>query len=717
MTKIFIACLLLLGACATHPTHYSPSLDDKYNWLVERDSARVQQWVRAQNELTQTTFASGSRFTKDREEILEIRNRAATLPTGQVYGKYLYKVLKGDAHPRGLWRRILIADLVSKRETWRDLLDLDALSKKDKTEYSLSSTECLEPQFTKCLLLLAVAGADHTIIREFDVETKSFVEGGFRTQQPAMNGVQWIDKDEIFVTSDFGPGTVSKSTYPRQVRIWKRGEQLSHATLVYEAKSSSTGAFIEDASRSPRGVFFIGDFLAFRDRQYSMFRDGKLTSRLETPLDAELIGLFGDEIVFKLGKPWQRGGRSFDGDSVISLNLNEPNNPSLIRQIYAPAKDEVIGSVDISQSALWIRLLKNVTGRLLKITRSETGWNAEKIQSEFGGSFSLMNVTPYQNSFFVDSEDFLEPEQLYYFDGRTNSAKSFAAREKDFDARGLTSEIHWTTSRDGTAVPYFMVHRKGVANDGNQPTLIYGYGAANDIESPWYLGAAGKEWVEKGGVFVSAVLRGGGEFGTQWWREGAKENKQHTFDDFIAIAEDLIRTKITNPKKLGIYGSSWGGLLVSAVAVQRPDLFAAVAPQMPMEDMLNFPLLPIGDTWTGEFGDPTDPVYEKVLRGYSPYHNVKASDHYPAMLFISSTNDDRMHPAHARRMVAKMQDQGHPVYYYESNEGGHRGSSTNEKFAFHWALTWVFFQDTLSLQDRSQPTSSPTGKRRRPVDR
>jgi CHASE1-domain containing sensor protein/acetyl esterase/lipase len=264
-----------------------------------------------------------------------------------------------------------------------------------------------------------------------------------------------------------------------------------------------------------------------------------------------------------------------------------------------------------------------------------------------------------------------------------------------FNAKGLAVAQHEATSKDGTKIPYFVVMREDAKRDGNTPTLLYGYGGFEIPMTPSYSGTIGAGWLEWGGAFVLANLRGGGEFGPEWHKAAQREGHQRSFDDFIAVAEDLVKRGITTPRHLGIMGGSNGGLLVGATFVQRPDLFRAVVCQVPLLDMKRYSHLLAGASWMGEYGDPDKPEDWAFISKYSPYQNVRKDAKYPRVLFTTTTRDDRVHPGHARKMVAKMKAQGHDVLYFEDVEGGHGAGSTPAQQAYMWSLTYTFLRNEL----------------------
>ncbi|MBL7671015.1 MAG: S9 family peptidase [Bdellovibrionaceae bacterium] len=665
---------------------------------MEKNGRKAQKWVNSQNERTIKSYGGDKDFEKVYGEILKKENNEDRLFEGEIRGDYYYQCYSDKDHSLGLWRRTKLSAYFAQQEEWETLLDLDDLSKKENTRYKLQSVSCLRPSNERCLLKLSISGADASVVREFDLKKKALVETGFNILKPFKHDFHWRDLNSILVTSDFGAGSISKANYGLQVRLWKRGESLERSKLVYSAKQDAVGVFFDNKNIVPGEPIILGDYSDFRQKTYRVFRDGSFDTKIDLPSNAEIVAIFKNKIIAKLLGPWLNGNEEIVDGSLIGLTLKSGTNNSIVSVILRPGNHEVVRSVVASGEKLWVHLLKDLKNSLVAMDFEDGQWRTQKYVIDSDGTFYLDSVSSDRDSFFIYEENFLSPKKQFYVESFRRAPALVRASPDTFRSVGKITTLEWARSRDGTRVPYYLIRSSAFEFDGKNPTLIFGYGAADDMNLPWYLGNVGKAWIEKGGVFINAILRGGGELGPSWRTSGYKHDKQHTFDDLIAIAEDLVEKKVTSPRKLGIYGTSWGGLLVSASFIQRPELFGAVGALMPMEDMLNFTLLPIGESWTGEFGDPRNETDYKVLSAYSPYHHVSKDIAYPPILFVSSTNDDRMHTAHARRMAAKMIDQKHDAYYFETDEGGHGGSSTNEAFAKRWATIFRFFQKTLGLE-------------------
>lgn len=680
------------------PQTYHPTLKDAYEWLVPLKEKKATRWVDRQNKIVEKKFLRDPRFDRFKKEAFQILSSEGGLSEGTLRGGYFYTVDRSGSRKLGMWQRISFDALIAGDDSkWEPLLDLDKLSAKEKASWGFKYATCLGPLYERCLVFLSQAGADIAELREFDLKKKVFIPGGFHFPV-ADSQVQWLDANRILFASDFGPGTTTTGNWARQVKLWKRGQPVEQARVVYDAKApGTTGAFLEPFEETPTDVLLLGEWVSFREVVYFLFQKGSFSRKIDLPRDCTIREVRAGTAYLTLLSDWDVGGRKFTQGSLLALNLREVlrNGKALPQALFVPSENEVVVAVNSTKGAIWVSTLKNVESRLLRFTQIGGKWKQDEVLFPEGGTVDLIALERDSDRLIARHESFLVPESFYAFRQAELHPKKFIQVRSEFDAKGLTVERRSARSADGTRVPYFLIRSKKSEDNGRTPTLLWGYGAANISYSPFYLGAIGKTWVSRGGAYVHSVLRGGGELGPDWRKGGYKQNKPNTFADFTAVAEDLEKTKVTSPKHLGIYGGSWGGLLVSAAFIQKPQLFGAVVADVPMTDMLNYTLFRSG--WAGEFGDPQDPQYTSILRSYSPYHTVKKEAKYPPVLFTSAVNDDRMHPAHARRMVAKMKDQGHQTYYFETQAGGHGGGLTNEEAARNLALKFTFFSKELGL--------------------
>ncbi len=701
VARLFLSLLIvsLLTNALADEVPYKPSLKDKYEWLVPLKDKKALEWVNEQNKKVEKTFFSDPSFPIFKKEVFEVVSSGDEINPGALRGDgFLYNIDKSKDRKFGLWRRIRFDSLVANdKSKWEPLLDLDKLSKEEGQVWTFKRAVCLEPKYTRCLLLLSLAGADVAELREFDLTQNKFVPDGFH-YKAANTQVLWFDVDHILIASDFGEGTVTNGGWPLQAKLWKRGDSIDKAKLVYDSKVKGTTGFgFPDFGESMADAPFAGEWVSFRDVVYYLFKNGSYSLKLDLPLDCEIRNVKDGVAFLTLLSDWETRGKKFARGSILTLNLREvlANKNPLPELFYLPKPKEVILTVDVTKKYIWVETLTDVVARWLRFEKKGKVWKSQLVKLPDGGTIEPIGIARNSDQLILGYESFLVPDTYYAIQHGELTAKRFHSVKEDFSAKEMVVERQWTKSQDGTEVPYFLIHKKNMKWDGSTPTLLWGYGAGNISYSPFYLGAVGKAWIQRGGAYATAILRGGGELGPDWRKGGYQENKPNTFADFIAVAEDLERRKVTSPKHLGIYGGSWGGLLVSAAFIKRPELFGAVMPEVPMEDMLNYTLFRSG--WAGEFGDPENPKYTGVLRSYSPYHNVTEGVKYPPVFITSALNDDRMHPAHPRRMVAKMLDQGHTVYYWEAQNGGHNGAADNEDLAVMRALRYVFFSRTLGL--------------------
>lgn len=675
--------------------------DDPHLWLEEVQGERALSWVRQRNAESRKVLEAWPRFSQARDNIKAVLDSKERIPAVTRRGEWLYNFWQDERNPRGLWRRTSLAEYRKAEPAWQTLLDLDALGKTEGVNWVWAGAVFLGSKEPHCLVQLSRGGADATVVREFDVDRKAFVAGGFELPE-AKSEVAWLDRDTLLVGTDTGPGSLTDSGYPRTIRQWSRGKPLAQAQMVFEGQKADVAvAMSVDHTPGFERVVFVRAIDFYRSTT-ALWRDGKLVP-VDKPEDAE-VTFWRDRILVELKSDWTIGPRTFAkgslllGDAAAYLAGKKELQP-----LFSPTATRSLAGFATTRSQVLLNIQDNVAGRAEAWGLIDGRWVGRPIEAPFPGTLGLQALHDPQvandelaEAFLLSYTDFLTPDTLSL--GRTSGGalEVLKSRPQFFDAKGMRVEQRFAVSKDGTKVPYFIVWPKGAQADGRNPTLLYGYGGFQVSMNPWYSGGFGREWFQQGGVLVVANIRGGGEYGPGWHQAAIKAGKQKSYDDFIAVAEDLIAAKITRPAQLGIEGGSNGGLLVGAVMVQRPDLFNAVVCQVPLLDMRRYHQLLAGASWMAEYGNPDVTAEWAWISTYSPYQNVKADVKYPTPLFITSTRDDRVHPGHARKMVAKMMAQGHPVLYYENIEGGHAASADNFQRADRQALEFAYLWQRLS---------------------
>ncbi|HVR69544.1 MAG TPA: prolyl oligopeptidase family serine peptidase [Vicinamibacteria bacterium] len=672
--------------------------DDPYLWLEEIDGARAQAWVAAQNERTRKDLASTPGFDAVRVQARAALDSGSRIPSLAYHGRYLYNLWKSADHPRGLLRRTTLGALRGGAPAWTTVLDIDDTSRRDGKSWVFKSLQCLPPAHRRCLLSLSAGGGDAVEIREFDAETLRFVADGFFLPA-AKSNVGWIDEDTIYVATDFGPGSLTESGYPRIVKAWRRGTALVAARTLFEGAATSVRAYGRRIRTETGDIDLIAESTTFwttrRERVRGVTAQPE-AHRVDVPETAVLAGGFRGKLVLGLQDDWTVGARTFVAGSVVVV---DPSRTEEAELVVAPADGEVVETqgVVVTDRGLFVPLLENVRGRLDRFTPAAGGgWKRERIRFPDQGALSVMTADDESGQALVTFESFVTPPTLYHVPADADVPTAVAAQEPTFDGSRFEVAQHWAVSKDGTRIPYFVVAPRGMKRDGTNPTHVFSYGGFRSTLKPSYsgsyeehYGAYGRLWLEKGGVFVLANIRGGGEFGPQWHASVLKENRHKVLEDFEAVAEDLLRGGITTAKRLGIEGRSNGGLLTLAAMNRRPELYGAVISGVPLSDMRRYHEMLAGASWMAEYGDPRLPEEWAFIRPYSPYHNFRADGRYPPIFVYTSTRDDRVHPGHARKTVARLQSQGHRVWYYENVEGGHGGSSTSEQLAYRIALSYA----------------------------
>jgi prolyl oligopeptidase len=581
---------------------------------------------------------------------------------------------------------------LNNSENWEVLLDLDALSAEDKKNWVFHGATWLSPKYEVCLLNLSDGGTDESIAREFNVEQKKFVEGGFSL--PSSKGsAAWISGNELIISRNFGPGTMTTSGYPRIVKRWKRGTSLEEATTIMTEHETIMGVWAGSSMIEDENFVFISKSTSFYEHESYLLINDELV-RLNFPVDANQQGIFKGQMLLRLNSDWKVDGKNFDTGSLVAIDFKKLiEGKTNVTLVYKPDERTSIDDVNITKDKLIVNLLMNVQNVLVAFELNDNAWSFEEIDTPAFGQISVMGTDEDYAGYFYQYSNFITPSTLYYVDN--GEATIIRQLNAQFDAKNLEVHQYEAKSKDGTMIPFFVVHDKNMKYDGSNPALVYAYGGFNISNKPSYNTRIGIGWLEGGGVYVLANIRGGGEFGPKWHQAAMKENRQNAYDDFYAVCEQLIEKKISSPKHMGAFGWSNGGLMAGVVATQRPDLFNAVIIGAPLLDMKRFNKMLAGASWMGEYGNPDILEEWEFIKKYSPYHNVHADKKYPEVLFVTSTKDDRVHPAHARKMAARMMEQGHPIYYYETIEGGHGAASTNDQSAFNQALMFSYLKMKL----------------------
>ncbi len=663
--------------------------EDKYIWLEEVDGDSALKFVKSQNKATFEKLSKEQGYTQIYEKSLEIYNSSDKIAYPSIHGDYVYNFWKDKDHVRGIWRRCPLIDYYAGKVEWEKLLDIDELAKKDDVKWVFKGSDGLYPSYDRFLVSLSKGGGDAVVTKEFDVNKKQFIEDGFSIDE-SKGSMSYVDENTVIVASDFGAGTMTTSGYPNQVKLWKRGTPLKNAQLIYEGDTTDVGTFTGVMRDGSKAYVIITQALTTFTRNILFYVNNKIV-KLDIPDDSETSGILNNQLLVLLKSDWTVNSTTYKTGSLLSLNftkLVEGNKE--IHTVMAPDGFSSISGISTTKNKLLINLLSNIVGELYIYSFDAVEWSSEKVNAPSFGAISIVTTDDLSDRYFFNFWNFLTPTTLYEADAGTNTFKVYQSLPAYFDASNYEVNQYKTKSKDGTMVPYFMVSAKEMKQDGNNPTLVYAYGGFEVSQEPFYSATFGFAWLEKGGVFVLANIRGGGEFGPEWHQEGLKEKRQNVFDDLYAVSEDLISKKVTSPKHLGVMGGSNGGLLVGVAFTQRPDLYNAVVCQVPLLDMKRYNKLLAGASWMGEYGNPDIPQEWAYISKYSPYQNLKEGMDYPEVYFYTSTRDDRVHPGHARKMDAKMIDMGYKTYYYENMEGGHAGSSTNEQSAKSSAMTFSY---------------------------
>jgi prolyl oligopeptidase len=672
---------------------------DPYLWLEEVEGTKALDWVKAQNARTDKALKADPAYETNLAEATAILTAKDRIPMGSLQAGYVYNFWQETPEQRGVWRRATLAEYMKEQPKWDVLLDIDALNAKEKETWVYKGADCLPPKFERCLVTLSRGGGDASVLREYDLKTRKFVDGGFFLPE-AKFAASWLDIDTLMVGTDWGKGSLTDSGYPRTTRILKRGQKLEDAKQIFEGKAADVGIW-GSASISPDGtvdrwITRATDF--FNSEQYYVTPDLKAV-KLPLPEHVQIRGLHKRQLLLTPQKDWTIGGQTLIPGTLVSTPLDtmvaNPAAEPKLTVMFTPDTRTAIDGISVAADRIYVSKLQNVKGRVDTYRFDGAAWSQGSIPFPDNGSVDVISASEWDPEAFVRYTSFLVPDSLYFVKG-DGAPKVFKTLPARFNAAGLQVQQFEATSSDGEKIPYFLVSKEGAQADGNMPVLIYAYGGFQVSQAPWYWATSGKLWLEKGGAYVIANIRGGGEFGPRW-HEAVKgpAKRPLVFDDMAAVGKDLVARKISSPRRMGIMGGSNGGLLVGATMVRNPDLFNAVVCQVPLLDMLRFHKLLAGASWVAEYGDPEKPAERALIEKWSPYQNLTKGVKYPTPFFVTSTKDDRVHPGHARKMAAKMEGYGMPFYYYENIEGGHSAAANLKQRAEQLALSFVYLRKQL----------------------
>ncbi len=669
---------------------------DPHLWLEDVEGDAALAWVRERNAEALDRLGRDPGFADLRRDVLEVLDSDAKIPVVGRAGEHLYNFWRDAEHERGVWRRTTLEEYRTDDPQWETLLDLDALSAAEGEGWVWHGARLLRPDLRRALVSLSRGGSDADVTRELDLETLTWVTDGF-VRPEAKGGLGWVDHDTVFAYTDLGPGTMTTSGYPRTVRRWTRGTALADAPVVFEGEPDD----LYISAHHDRTPGFERDLVVraisfYRQQVFLLGADGTLTL-VEAPESAE-VSIQREWLLVELRDAWDVGGRTHEPGSLLAVRLEDFLAGSRdLEVLFRPTPSTSLAALTWTRSHLVLTVLEDVRHRLHVLTPGPDGW----VTSDLPGVPELTTVSvagvdaDESDDLWMTTSGYLTPTTLSLLTvgGEPESLKSMPTF---FDAGGHTVEQHVAVSDDGTRVPYFLVRPDDLAADGTAPTLLYGYGGFEVSLTPSYSGGLGRGWVGRGGVYAVANIRGGGEYGPRWHQLALGRHRHRAYEDFAAVARDLVARGVTSPERLGVQGGSNGGLLTGNMLVRYPELIGAAVVQVPLLDMKRYSHLLAGASWTAEYGDPDDPEQWEFIRTFSPYHLVDADRTYPPVLLTTSTRDDRVHPGHARKMTARLLELGKDVTYYENIEGGHGGAATNAQAAHMTALAYTFLWQRLA---------------------
>ena len=680
---------------------------DPFRWLEDVNGDRSMTWVKAENAKTAAVLEKDPRYQAIYRQALTMAQASDRIPYVDFLGGALYNFWQDSAHVRGIWRKTTLASYRrGKKTAWTTVLDLDSLAKAENANWVWHGSTCAQPSERRCMLDLSDGGEDASTIREFDLASRTFVKNGF-TLSRGKQRVAWTSEDTLLVSREWNTGELTTSGYPFIVKRLARGQTLSDAVEIFRGSATDGGYGVSPSTL----VDAKGHRISFIDRPVSTFEAEHYivrptdVARISVPLKASIAELLDGQVIVQLSQDWTAGAKTIGAGALASFDAADAmRDPMRIAPvaIFVPGPRESVPGVAATRDRLIAGVYRNVTGRILVFARERSGaWTHRTMALPDNVSTYVSSADQHSDRAFINVTGFLTPSSVWLADAARGTAEQVKALPAKFDASRSVVEQLEATSTDGTKIPYFVVHPKGMKRDGANPTILYAYGGFEVSLTPSYSPYTGKLWLERGGVYVLANIRGGGEFGPKWHEAGLKTHRQIIYDDFAAVAQDLIARRITSPRRLGIQGGSNGGLLMGVELTQHPELWNAVDIQVPLLDMLRYEQIAAGTSWVGEYGSVANPDERAFLAAISPLNNLKANVTYPTPLIWTTTKDDRVGPQHARKFAAKMADMGKPYLFYEVIEGGHGAGANIEQRAHTSALEYTYFARRL-MDDTSK---------------
>ena len=673
---------------------------DPHIWLEDVEGERAMEWVRAHNAKSLGVLQGDPRYEPLHQEALAIVQAQDRIPSpGFTRDGHIDNFWQDAQHVRGIWRRTTLDSYRTDAPQWETILDFDALATAENANWVYKGSTCLSRDERYCLISLSNGGKDATTLREFDTVERKFVDGGIVLPE-SKGDATWIDRDSLLISRDFGPGTLTDSGYPMVVKLLQRGQTPEQARTIFTGQPTDvavSGYTLRDADGALKATLINRSIDFYSSETWRLKDDGALV-QLPLPAKSNINGLVDGRLLVSLKEDWTApSGQAFQTGDLIAWPLDawlvDPATPAQL--VLRPTERQSVEAINVTRNRLVVALYDNVRGSVRVYTPGEGEWAHTTLDLPQNVSVGVGSASETDDRVFVSVTGYLNPSSLWLADAATGAVDQVKSMPAKFDAAGMTVDQHEARSADGTMIPYFVVHKADMPLDGSNPTLLYGYGGFESSLLPGYSATVGKLWLERGGVYVIANTRGGGEFGPRWHEAALQENRQRAHEDFQAVALDLTRRNITSQPKLGIMGGSQGGLFMGAMLTQRPDLINAAVIQVPLFDMLRFHKLLAGASWIGEYGNPDVPEERAWIERYSPYQNLRADQPYPEVFIHTSTKDDRVHPGHARKAAARMEELGYPVLFYENTDGGHAAGANLRETARRLALEYTYLSRRL----------------------